>query len=313
MEVQCPNCHRTLSIPKDREGEKIRCAYCREVLIAIDFKPGKTVVPLDKISKNISNQKPKIDFLFKLWNGIPKPFKITFFGTFGIISALILCLYAYSYLFMPIIQKKSYNNIENNIENKSNPLYVNDNIEEDNSIDYDNKYDYQSIKEQLIKNELFPDISGPKNEILRGRFLLTYTFFPDATDTDYFLKIYYDEDNKLTALSAQWVADSSGFFPLDLDYKNGSNNSIFDNDNIIILRAIRILSSFNDISDFNPIIPNFRYKRNPNEFWDENNNWKFEIHRMDSGIKAKKEYIKKCKKENIDPNIYIYLSIGRNW
>jgi DNA-directed RNA polymerase subunit RPC12/RpoP len=41
MKVQCPNCHKDLAIPETYEGKKIRCAYCKEVIIALDFNSKK--------------------------------------------------------------------------------------------------------------------------------------------------------------------------------------------------------------------------------------------------------------------------------
>jgi hypothetical protein len=143
---------------------------------------------LDKITQD----KPKIRFLTKLWLGIPNPFKISFLSTIGVVSALVLCFYAYSHIFI--------------LSGKTNEL--------------------EKTKKTLFVENLFLLNQDGEDSILRGRPSRCFSFVPDATKPDCDMKLYFDDENKLIGLFFFWFGDISGN-PVDIESDKNHLNRFY--------------------------------------------------------------------------------------
>ena len=82
---KCSKCGEQLEAPQSLAGQSVECPKCN-----LHEKVPTPIVPLDSID---GPKKASRNFLAASWHSIPKPFKNTFLGTLGIISALWLFLF----------------------------------------------------------------------------------------------------------------------------------------------------------------------------------------------------------------------------
>ena len=92
MKTKCPQCNYVFELPAAYENKKIKCTRCKESFVSEKFVKDPVVVPILRYSSR--------NFITKAWAGIPKPFKMGFFATLGITSALLLSLYVFVCIFV---------------------------------------------------------------------------------------------------------------------------------------------------------------------------------------------------------------------
>ena len=295
MKIQCPKCKKSLTVPKTYEGKKIRCAYCKEVIAVIkpvenpspqpqNTQPFQSVVPLEKLltKENL----PYKNILEKFYSGIPAPFKISFFATIGVISALILCFYTYSHFIV-----------------KSVPI----------SEIYQN--DFEKVKAQINAEGLFLLQSNPEDEILRGRILRCYYFVSDATEPQDYFKLYFDESNKLCGISASWIGDEKGNY-----YRQLLTGSTIDDKDFILTsqRAKRIFIAFKKITEYHiyfglDIKPEYDKSLDMQSYSVTCKDWKIDLYKSSFFCEVPKKYQDYCKRIREDPNLYRYFALAYNW
>ncbi len=183
MKTQCPHCFDVFTVPAEYIAKQVKCVRCKRLFSAQPFTPPPIVQP-----KQLANKGS--DLVSKLWKNTPKPFKIGFLSTLGVLSAAFFAFYIYGHLFIRPLSLS--------------PL--------------------AHIQSLLSKQNLFSTSSLPRRNILRGRYLSEYRFFPDANRDWPYLSIWIDDIDSFVGLSASWLSLRHGAptYVRDIDDENGA-------------------------------------------------------------------------------------------
>jgi len=169
MKTQCPHCGHVFPIPGEYLTQDVKCVVCKKMFPVQPFHVLAPIEPHKFPAKGA-------DLISRLWKNTPRPFKLGFLSTLGVLSAALLTFYVYGHLILPA--------------RRSQPIH-------------------HAIA-QLAEHKLFPTTTLPRRGILRGRSLDEYRFYPDASYAWPYLSLWTDESAAIVGLSASWYSDNHG-------------------------------------------------------------------------------------------------------